>query len=135
MSLVETVKRAKDVKEPQSQPDGQYKLSIISVKDGEGKESGKPYTRFTYKVENPQNSPAQLVSEIVMHVDSEADDDTNDRRALQIRRIKEAFKLVDADFNDYEKLKGKMAWADLKETDDSEYGLQNSVRKWIQPTE
>ena len=137
MSLVDLANKAKDVKEPQSQPDGQYKLSIMKIEDGESGEAsknpGKPYTRVYYKVENPVNTPAQLINDIFMHVDDETPEDQAEMRALQFKRFMAAFKLTTKELSkeNYDKLKGRTAWAQVKETDDPEYGLQNKVKKWI----
>lgn len=137
MSLIDLADKAKDVKEPQTQPDGRYKLSIIKLKDGTSGENaqvpGAPYTMVYYRIENPKESPAALISECLMHVTENTPDDQVEMRALGLKRFMTAFKLTKADLAEanYPKLSGRTAWADVVEKDDPEYGLQNSVKKWI----
>lgn len=138
MSLLELADKAKDVKEPQAQPDGEYKLEITKVEDGESgpnaKTPGKPFTRFYFKVVNPKVSPAKLLNSIIMHVTADTPEDQADMRALELKRLMTAFKLTKSDLapDNYPKLKGKTAWASLIETeDDPKYGISNEIRRWV----
>lgn len=137
MSLLALADKAKDVKEPQSQPDGQYKLEISKVEDGESgpnsKQPGEPYTMFYFRIANPKASPAQPISLCLMHVTENTSEDQVDMRALALKRLMAAFKLTknDLDPKNYASLKGKAAWADLKEEENPDYGLQNRIKKWV----
>lgn len=137
MSLLDLADKAKDAKEPQSQPDGQYKVEIAKVEDGasgpESKQPGEPYTMFYFRIANPKASPAQLLSTCMMHVTENTAEDQAEMRALNLKRLMTAFKLTKADLapDKYDKLKGKSAWADVREKDDPTYGIQNVIKKWV----
>ncbi|MCP4392831.1 MAG: hypothetical protein GY804_00950 [Alphaproteobacteria bacterium] len=137
MSLIDRANEAKDTPEPQSQPDGQYKLSIVSLKDDEsGDNSNNPgakFTRVTIRIETPSNPPAKLISETFMHDTSVYEENVQEMMALKLKGFMTAFKVTPKELvpDNYDKLKGKEAWAVLNEKDDTEYGTQNNIKRYI----
>lgn len=140
MSLLDTINAAKDAKEPQAQPDGQYKLVISGAKRALGKDSGKERLDVYFKIDNPTESPAQLVK--IMLFDSDGlDEDQAERRKLEWRRFLEAFEITEktiaaclgATFeeDDFSPLYGSTSWAVLSEKDEGEYGVKNEVTRFV----
>ena len=136
MSLEERAKTAKDAPEPQTQPDGQYKLIIRAAKKGEsGEESKNPgakYTRISFAFAKPINVPAQMVSTIFMDKIELYDEDTQSMMNLDLKHFMQAFKLTPTDLAEanFPKLLGKEGWAKVKEKD-GDRGIQNEISDFI----
>jgi len=131
--LQDTINKAKTAKEPTTQPDGQYKLKLISIAEKTGKESGKEYLSMLLGIENPKNSPASPINEMISYDDVDQTDEINAMRALQMQRFLKAFGIPFDKFvpEVFDSFKGRTAWAVLKEVDEREFGMKNRVSRYI----
>lgn len=140
MSLLDTMQKAKDAKEPMAQPDGQYKLRIAGAKRAVGKESGKERLDVFFNIENPVESPAQLVKVMLFDTDG-LEEDQAARRELEWKKFMEAFGISEETIagcfggtfeeDNFDSIKGLTSWAVLVEKDEGEYGIKNEVSRWI----
>ena len=137
MSLADRANKAKDVPDPQTQPDGNYKLVIKKAEEGESgeksKNPGAKFTRVYYGFDKPAKSPAALLSDIFMDDTSLYDEDIALNMDLRLKHFMLAFQLTAKDLvvANFPNLKGKTGWASVKEVDDPEYGLQNQIKDYV----
>lgn len=131
--LQDTINKAKAAKEPVTQPDGQYKLKLVSLKEKTGKDSGKDYLEIYQSIENPKNAPASSVKYMISYDDPEQTDEINAMRALQMQRFLKAYEIPFDKFvpEVFDSFKGRTAWAVLKEVDEGEFGMKNQVSRYV----
>ena len=132
-TLRELITKAKDAKEPQVQPEGQYKLRIAMMEQKFGKASGKPYLFVLFSFEQPEKVPAAPLRHMFMYHDPDQTEDMNARRELEIKQFIEAFE-INADSLADEKFDeqiGKTGFALVTERDEGEYGIQNHISRFV----
>ena len=98
-----------------------------------GKTSGKPYLNVLFSFDNPEKVPAQTLGHMFMYEDPEQTEDTNERRALEMKQFIEAFE-INAEVlaeKRFDEIKGKKGWVIVSEKDEGEYGLRNRINKFV----
>lgn len=136
-SLLDTIAASADAKEPQAQSEGEYKVSIASIKPAVGKDSGKKRLDVWLRVEDPTNSPAQLVRFMLFEADENDSEDRKSRILLDWKQFLIAFGISLEEMQecvaneDFESLKGRTSWVALAEEEDETYGTSNRVKKFI----
>jgi hypothetical protein len=136
-SLLETIAASPEAKEPQAQPEGQYKVSIATIKPAVGRTSHKERLDVWLKVEDPVNNPASLVRFMLFQADDSDGEDRKERILLDWKSFLTAFGItVEAmqacvQNEDFESLKGLQSWALLGEEESEDFGIQNKVKRFI----
>ena len=120
-----------DVYEPVSLKEGEYQLRILDAKIKNSQKTGGDY--LNVRLEVIGEPTAKDINHVMMFPTS-ADDlkRANNRKAAVLSFLK-AFGLSTSGSIEPDEYVGATGWAILTEEADPEYGMQNRVRKFVQP--
>ena len=137
--LLSFIDAAKNAPDPQTQPDGQYRLAIAKGEVRKDKNDNN-YIVWYFTIENPERSPAKGVRFNLMGDDPNLSDQVNELRIQETKHFMQAFQIDPEDLKaaitggNFDAFRGKTGWAILKEVDSDDYGLQNEIKRFIVET-
>lgn len=119
-----------DTPELSALPEGEYRVQVTDAEMSTNKSGGK-YVLLRLEVPNEPTS-----KDFTHYLGLPSDDDTEKQVIKRKNRIKETMEALGYDYAaqggiDVDALVGLEGWAHLGESQDPEYGTQNSVRKWV----
>lgn len=128
-----------DVKEPQSLPDGEYLLTLLSLSIGKSKKEGKYFEQSFLKalIGFAEHPDARIFNHIMMLPTMKVEEDFEKNRR-NVKRFCDGFDISYDDLVDeakYQTLKGLQTWAAVRERNDEEYGSQNQVSRFVRPAD
>jgi len=118
-----------DAVELQSVSPGEYKLMIVDASVARSQKTGGMY--LLARLEIVGQPYTKDITHVLMFPTAEDDAKKANNRKLAIRLFYQAFGIDYSRPVQLNVLKGREAWAILREEDDAEYGMQNRVKKWV----
>ena len=120
-----------DVYEPVSLKEGEYHLRILDAKIKSSQKTGGDYLNVRLEVMDEPH--AKDINHVMMFPTSADDVKRANNRKAAILSFLKAFGLSTAGTIEPDDYIGASGWAILTEEADPEYGMQNRIRKFIQP--
>lgn len=118
-----------DAVELQSVSPGEYRLRIVDASMAKSLKTGGMYLNARLEIcEQPYTKD---ITHILMFPASDDDAKKANNRKLALRNFYQAFGIDFSRPVAIGVLKGREAWAVLKEEEDPEYGMNNRVKKWV----
>lgn len=124
-----------DVPEPRIVDGGrEYKLKIENVELKESKgEKTAGQKMLSIRCSIPEEADAQSVFENIMLPSDQIDDEQNNQRRRQLKRLVEAIGWdLSRGFN-IDELVGQSFWAVLDAEDSTQFGKQNRIKRYMAP--
>jgi len=120
-----------DVYEPTSLKEGEYQLRILDAKIKSSQKTGGDY--LNVRLEVIGEPTAKDINHVMMFPTSADDVKRANNRKAAILSFLKAFGLNTSGTIEPDEYVGSTGWAILTEEADPEYGMQNRVRKFVQP--
>lgn len=119
-----------DTPELEALAEGEYKVQINRVEEGESQTGSGKYLLF--RLEVPSEPTSKDITDVIMLDDPSQSEKTNIKRLNRLKRALDAFGYDYSDGVNTEDLEGLEAWAYLTVEEDPKYGEQNRVSRYVE---
>ncbi len=112
-------------------PAGEYELRLLKVelKQQKPEKGNGQFLRCLFDI--PAEADAKLVNHTLMLPSASDDERTRNNRLRNIRDFHTAFDIPLSGRVNYEEVIGNTGWANIREEESEEYGMQNSIRRFM----
>jgi hypothetical protein len=117
--------------EPESVPQGEYQVRVVSLERKVTESSGNAY--LNVRLEIPSEGKSKDIYEMLNLPMAKDDIKTANLKKSRILAFLKAIGYNPAEPIDPEKVRGCMGWAILGEENDNQYGKRNRVKTWVSP--